>query len=227
MDTEEPRSRTSESDAPTPEARALAYAARVTSHPLGIYAMVAEGTASSTFEGHATVADLWASLSGWPTPISLFGDRPRCLTLEPVTTVDETRSMFEQMLVPTHARFYARTANRAASTSFRRIPDDGRRPAGWRANRADGDGTGAGSHYRFVREDGSVRPLSEVGEAGPDSGLSRRYVVRPRVGGAAVGPPSEFLTLWALLFCLSELARYYPDVWSVALILSLARRSHP
>jgi hypothetical protein len=30
-------------------------------------------------------------------------------------------------------------------------------------------------------------------------------------------PPSEFLTLWALLFCLSELARYYPDTWVYAL----------
>lgn len=53
-----------ESDATAPEARALDYAAAVTSQPLGIYAMVAEATASSTFEGFATVADLWASLPG-------------------------------------------------------------------------------------------------------------------------------------------------------------------
>src|SRR5690242_12982400 len=56
-----------ESDATAPEARALDYAAAVTSQPLGIYTMVAEATASSTFEGFATVADLWASLPGWPT----------------------------------------------------------------------------------------------------------------------------------------------------------------
>lgn len=41
--------------------------------------------------------------------------------------------------------------------------------------------------------------------------------MRPRVGDAAIGPPSVFLTLWALLFCLSELARYYPNVWVRAL----------
>ena len=30
-------------------------------------------------------------------------------------------------------------------------------------------------------------------------------LLRPRVGSEPVGPPSEFLTLYALLFCLSEL----------------------
>jgi hypothetical protein len=43
--------------------------------------------------------------------------------------------------------------------------------------------------------------------------------VRPKVGTDLIGPPSEFLTLWTLLFCLSELARYYPDTWVGALDL--------
>jgi hypothetical protein len=41
--------------------------------------------------------------------------------------------------------------------------------------------------------------------------------VRPKVGDGNSEPPSEFLTFWALLFCLSELARYYPDTWVGAL----------
>jgi hypothetical protein len=72
--------------------------------------------------------------------------------------------------------------------------------------------------YRFPREDGSLRPLHEVGER-PfyAEGLSSDLVVRPRIGTGTDAPPSEFLTLWALLWCLSELARYYPDTWVAAL----------
>jgi hypothetical protein len=76
----------------------------VNSHPVGIYAMVAAATASSTFEGVATVADLWASLHGWPTPHHLFGtDRPRCIALESVRVPGDARSPLKQVAGPTHA----------------------------------------------------------------------------------------------------------------------------
>lgn len=58
----------------------------------------------------------------------------------------------------------------------------------------------------------------EIGDRAPGSSSSSGdLIVRPRVGDAAIGPPTKFLTLWALLFCLSELARYYPDTWVRAL----------
>jgi hypothetical protein len=47
--------------------------------------MVARATSSRIFTGYATVRELWASLSGWPTPRGVFGDQPRCLGLEPVS----------------------------------------------------------------------------------------------------------------------------------------------
>jgi hypothetical protein len=72
--------------------------------------------------------------------------------------------------------------------------------------------------FRFADEDGSLRSLTNVGVR-PfwSEGVSGGFVVRPRVGEAAIPPASEFLTLWALLFCLSELARYHPDTWVSAL----------
>ncbi len=72
--------------------------------------------------------------------------------------------------------------------------------------------------FKFGREDGTPRPLHEIGTLMPDAVSSfGDRVVRPKVGHDAVGPPSEYLTLYALLFCLSELARYYPDTWVLAL----------
>jgi hypothetical protein len=62
-----------ESEAATPAERVFEYAAEVTSNRRGIYSMVIDATASSTFEGFATVAELWASLPGWPTPIGSQG----------------------------------------------------------------------------------------------------------------------------------------------------------
>jgi hypothetical protein len=101
-----------ESNAAAPEKRALEYAAEVTAHPLGIYAMVAEATASSTFEGFATVADLWASLPGWPTPNDLFGqDRPRCLAIEQVRVSGDTRPPLEQLARPTHVAVRFKTVH--------------------------------------------------------------------------------------------------------------------
>jgi hypothetical protein len=204
-----------ESDATAPETRALEYAAEVTSHPRGIFKMVAEATASSTFEGFATVADLWASLPGWPTPNNLFGeDRPRCLTLQPVSLPGDTRSPFERITRPTHAAIRFKKADvdelPALYPTMAGIQQDG-------ARTTTGYGSGE-ALYKFVGDDGRLRPLYDVGDRVPGSPIiTGDRIVRPRVGDAAIGPPSAFLTLWAFLFCLSELARYYPDIWVRAL----------
>ena len=59
--------------------------------------------------------------------------------------------------------------------------------------------------YKFVGDDGIARPLYEVGERLASPRLSSKPTQRDRaVGDAAIGPPSVFLTLWALLFCLSD-----------------------
>jgi hypothetical protein len=72
--------------------------------------------------------------------------------------------------------------------------------------------------FTFPREDGTLRPLYEIGVPYPDDNRRRQYSVRPAIGtNRDVEPPSEFLTLYALMFCLSELARYYPDTWVAAL----------
>jgi hypothetical protein len=72
----------------------------------------------------------------------------------------------------------------------------------------------------FPGEQGRLRPLVQIGDR-----LDQRseymdfghYAVRPRLGTGYGRPPSRLLTLWALLFALSHLARYHSDRW-VALL---------
>jgi hypothetical protein len=72
--------------------------------------------------------------------------------------------------------------------------------------------------FRIEHEDRTPQQPLEVGPLMPNATSSfGNRVVRPKVGEEAVGPPSEFLTLYTLLFCLSELARYHPDTWVLAL----------
>lgn len=175
--------------------------------------MVATATASPTFSGFATVVELWASLPGWPTPVSIFADRPRCLTLEPVRAPGDERSLLQRLTAPTHAAVHPlRMAVGELPVAYPTMAgieqDDTRtRPFG-----------PPEPVFRFVDDDGSLRSLAAVGVR-PfwSEGVFGDFVVRPRVGDAVTAPPSEFLTLWALLFCLSELARYYPDTWVCAL----------
>lgn len=71
-------------DDPEPAARALAYSASLENRPNGAFGMIASATRSTTFAGEASVAQFWASLPGFPTPRPVFGDIPRCLTIEQV-----------------------------------------------------------------------------------------------------------------------------------------------
>lgn len=174
--------------------------------------MVARATRSPIFSGYATVRELWASLPGWPTPRSEFGDQPRCLTLEPVQAPGDERPLFQRIAAPTHA------AIRFATIDPAEIPATYPTAAG-----IEQDGTRANVFggeepiYRFPDENGNSRQVHDVG-AQPyySERLGGDVVLRPKIG-EGTEMPSEFLTLWALLFCLSELARYYPDTWILAL----------
>jgi hypothetical protein len=206
-----------ESDAAEPWSRAFHYAARVRANSLGAFSMVADATASSTFQGVASVAQLWASLPGFPIRRDVVGDVPRCLYLHPAEAPHDERPIHQRIAAPTHGYF-----------SFLRDIPPAQLPENYPTTRGierDGSLTGIFGEeqpvFRFVREDGTLRRLDEVGS--PDrldersSLVAAARIVRPKVGVEAIGPPSEFLTLWALLFCLSELARYYPDTWVGAL----------
>jgi hypothetical protein len=175
--------------------------------------MVAAATESRVFEGEASVADLWASLPGFATPRELFGDRARIVTLEAVQVDGDDRPIFARVAAPRHAviRFGAANADELPNThpTTRGIEQSGTRRNVFGSEEPV---------YRFPREDGTLRPLHDVG-ARPFflEDAFNTYVVRPKVGSGTAEPPSEFLTHWALLFCLSELARYYPDTWVLAL----------
>jgi hypothetical protein len=196
----------------TPLERVFTYAASLTDHDLGIYRMVADATMSPTFDGEASVAELWASLPGLPASSSLLGDRPRTATLQPVR-VNDGRPLFARIASPTHGAFrYSRVPLQDFPTVYPTtagLVQEGARP---------GLFGGDDPVFKFPREDESLRPLHEVG--------IRPYysddhfgdlVVRAKIGDGDNEPPSEFLTYWALMFCLSELARYYPDTWVAAL----------
>ena len=55
-------------------------------------------------------------------------------------------------------------------------------------------------------------PVAAVTGAPPD-----RYVLRPRLGELESDAPSLLMTFWALMFGLSQLARYHPEQWVSAL----------
>jgi hypothetical protein len=203
-----------------PGIRVLSYAARVTRRPEApAYPMIAEATGSTTFAGVATVVELWASLPGFPRVPN--DPSPRCLRLEGVPPpMREVRSVLELLATPTHAVLHdygrpreVREASEPSETypTLLGIEEDGARPNPLTGLRQP--------IFRFPRADGTLRSLLEVGVRDPGAGQrSLDYLVRPAIGSdTRREPPSEFLTLWALLFCLSELARYYPDTWVAAL----------
>jgi hypothetical protein len=193
--------------------RVFEHAAKVTSPQTGIFSMVAGATDSARFTGYASVADLWVSLPSFPTPREQLGNRPRCLFLEPVNLPNDDRALFQRVARRTHAAFVFTPPPveelRASYPELHGIAEDGSRQSVF---------GGDEPLFRFNNADGTPRPVYEVGTLTPlaESSLGNR-VVRPKVGNAPVGPPSEFLTLYALLYCLSELARYFPDTWVLAL----------
>jgi hypothetical protein len=176
--------------------------------------MVVAATHSTSFTGSASVADLWASLPDSPRARDGVGDRPRRLALEAVqTTLDDDRPVAARIILPTHCTI----AGVETVEEVARLPSDYPTLAGIEVGTTRRNVFGGAENvYRFRREDGSLRPLHEVGDARGDI-ATRHFLVRPRIGDGHDAPPSEFLTFWLLLWCLSELARYYPDTWVAAL----------
>jgi hypothetical protein len=181
----------------------------VTGDERGAFSLVAEATRSAKFDT-TTVSELWASLPGFPTPRAIIGERPRCLTLEAVRSADDERPVFERIAVPIHGIFGYGVDDPTS------LPADYPTTHGIEESGTQTDVLGGTQQIvSFRNDDGGPRPLHDVGRR--EGGLQGKFIVRPKVGTEAVGPPSEYLTLWALLFCLSDLARYYPDTWVAAL----------
>lgn len=166
----------------------------------------------ATFEGRASVADLWASLPGLPASRRLLGDRPRSLTLEPMR-VEDGRPLYARIAAPTHAAIrFTRVVHEELPMIYpatRGLLQDGMRHGVFGTD---------DPVFKFPREgEDSPRPLHEAvllrrplrrpGRATEDRGWRGRAAIGvPDVLGAPVLP--------------SELARYYPDTWVAALDLT-------
>lgn len=178
--------------------------------------MVAHAIASPTFTGTATVADLWVSIPTFPTPRSLVGERPRCLFVEAAYASESGQSVMESVLAPTHA--ILRKPPAEAAGLLAPFPSArGFEIAGERSSVIEGRDSEA--IVAFPAEGGGFRLLQDVADRIREdnaSPLGREFVFRPPIGEGA-GVPSQLMTLWALLFALSELTRYYPAAWVGAL----------
>jgi hypothetical protein len=196
--------------------RALGYGARVTRREAPAYSMIAQATVSETFDGTATVAELWASLPSFPMlPPQISG--PRCIRLERVSPPPAYGSSLQRALALTHGVFHLYGADLRYDDlpntypTLRGLEQDGVAPG--LTPEAEGEPI-----FTFPREDRTLRSLYDVAVRDPDDDRRRQFFVRPVIGtNRGVEPPSRFLTLYALMFCLSELARYYPDTWVAAL----------
>jgi hypothetical protein len=199
-----------------PGIRAFTYGARVTGGEAPAFSMIAEATRSERYEGMATVAELWASLPRLARlPPQVSGSR--CIRLERVPP-PATRggTPLERAFDFAHGIFHLYGLERR----YEALPEVYPTTRGLEQVDVVPELLPDAGHpvFTFPREDGTLRPLYEVGVVDPDDSRRRQYFVRPRIGANnAVEPPSEFLTLWALMFCLSELARYYPSTWVAAL----------
>ena len=188
------------------------YAVAVTARAHGAFRMVAEATASELFVGYATVAELWASMPLWPGSRALLGGRPGCLRIQRVRPVQQPPSVVD-LLSPRFGQIDIPPG--AAPGVLRRYPTA-------RGFKLAGTGPG-GSHHRssvvsFPDDTGAKRSLDDVAFADQtESRLPEVFHLRPAVGTGAGEPPSQLMTLWALLFAFSELTRYYPAHWVGAL----------
>ena len=218
-----------------------AYGVRVPG-PVGMYPAVAAATDSTTFDGVATVAELWASLPDLPRPEGFGDDAPLPIHLEAVRVGDGLESpqaLFARVLAPKHARIVSYPLPPAVYQALEGALQDEAR-LGEVADSLDGYPTTRGVvpelHtlsgvfgderavvLTFPDEGGELRSLSSVGDSPPrrtdlgGAGRSSRYAIRPRIGTGDDVPPSQLMTLWALMYAFSQLARYEPEVWVAAL----------
>jgi hypothetical protein len=190
----------------------LSYSVKKTRDPLGAFAMVADATGSATFNGSVTVAELWASLLPFPASGAIRAARP--LILEPISLVVGTaEERVMDLLRPTYCvlAFVApeqvdeRLAHYPTSTGYQ---IHGSRPTP--LGRVE-------AIVSFPGENGELRPLFEIASPTSSGFSERKYAIRPRIGTGGGTPPSELMTLWALVYAFSQLARYHPDLWVTAL----------
>jgi hypothetical protein len=175
--------------------------------------MVAKSSDSDVFTGAATVDRLWASMPGFLTPKHLVGEElPRCEFIEAASPAESGQPALQALVAPTHA-VLRKPAAEAAELLAPFPSANGFEIAGERASPFPG--AAGRAIVRFPR-DGQDRPLAQVAEREPDDDaplLSRGFVLRPPVNGGRSAPPSLLMTLWALLFNLSQLTRYHPAAW--------------
>jgi hypothetical protein len=210
------------------------FAVRRTASATGAYSMVAAATDSTVFEGSTTVAALWAALPDIPRATELTGNALQPLHLAPVRVAGDAGDALY---------FFA---PRAARVNYPRPPElpielavDGTEEAEAERLRAVlpnypalanavvevAVGTVVATEREVILRvpdgEGGFAPLHQFADRLPSSGAalpsSSTYVVRPRQGDGTGTPPSQLMTLWALVYALSQLARYHPATWVEAL----------
>jgi hypothetical protein len=199
----------------------------------GMYSMVAAATDTTVFEGAASVAALWASLPDLPRAQELTSDELRPIFIEGTRLADEDFNPIG-FLAPKVARLdYPRPAglrreldesDEAFQERFRAAIADYPTIATANVEMAEVAGQLGRERTVILRVpdgDGGFRSLGQFADRSPEATRGapseRRYVVRPRIGTGDGAPPSQLMTLWALLFALSQLARYHPALWVGAL----------
>jgi hypothetical protein len=201
----------------TPPADVTEYACQQTTDAKGSFRMLAAATASPGFRGTATVAKLWASIPGFPAPATFIGALPRCEYLHPTpdVTLGPTIKTYTR---PTQAVIYGDGATVAERLRPFAIADN------CKVVGAEATTAGAtalhGVIVAFPDAHGQPRPLWDIADRAPRGSeplFMTPYVLRPPIGTGRDQPPTQLLTLWALLFNLSELTRYYPALWVAAL----------
>ena len=207
----------------------------VTKAKHGMFPMVAEATDSPTFKGPVSVAHLWASLPDLPSADELTGEAPKPLYLEQAQSPPGEEDPFFGFLSPKYATLAWPRPKRleealgnpltgeASGESLSEALSDYPSALGIEAHEVYRTWIGKPTKeniYSFPDDKGEKRSLWQVGERMPtntSSALrSERFVVRPRIGSGDE-LPSQLMTLWALLYALSQLARYHPDLWIAAL----------
>jgi hypothetical protein len=208
----------------------------------GMYSVVAAATDSTVFHGTATVAELWASLPELPQA-GFLEAAVRPMYVEAVRLPAEGEApnelrIFQHLLAPKHARIaYPRPPG--LSEALARIVENEEEITGLPELLRDYPsmrGVSAEIHalrtafgeervlvLSFPDEAGELRSLPDIAEEAPRTtglvtrGTEARYFIRPRIGSGEERPPSQLMTLWALVYAFSQLARYEPELWVAAL----------
>jgi hypothetical protein len=215
---------------PVPE-NPLEFTVRTTAH--GAFQMVAEVLSSTIFQGRASLGALWASLPDLPEPPDARYPRPVFLES---TLIRGEEATIVNMLAQRQAKFSFPYPAALRDTLL--IEDEQARAAAIQRALAEypaaesavveiAEILGPGGYQRspiirFLDANGQNQSVSAVAEALPTLSSAtregwRNYVLRPCIDNGGTIPPSQLMTLWALIYGLSQLARYHPAQWVSAL----------